>query len=142
MSELSIDLQLGQSALWLRLALGIHISTAVIPLFSVVAFWFLLMWPLIALSFFYYLRRDYWRCAPRSVKRLRFYRNSWKVQSVTGAWFDAEPVGEKLITPFLTTMSFRVVNGGKTERRKVVIFKDSVHPEPFRQLRMYLLLGG
>ncbi|WP_408635888.1 protein YgfX [Parendozoicomonas callyspongiae] len=136
----SINLQLGQSVYWLRLALAVHVSAGLFPLFSAGGLWFILLWPLLVLSFITLARRDYWRESDTAVTSLRYYRNSWRLHSRKG-WIEAELTGERLVIPFLTILRFqeKSLSGGK-RKWTVVIFRDAVHDEPYRQLRVYLLL--
>ncbi|WP_408014740.1 protein YgfX [Sansalvadorimonas verongulae] len=142
----TLDIQLGRSAVWLRLASCVHLFAAFIPLFSSVGLLTIALWPAIGFSFFYLWRRDYVRNASSSVRSLRFSEGEWTLQGsseeCSGQWLEAELTGERLITPFLTVLSFQVQIDGKKRYRRVVIFRDAVAPEPFRRLRVHLLLGG
>lgn len=87
------------------------------------------------------MHRDDLRNLTRSVQALRVHQGEWTLQSSNGRWVEAELKGERLITPFITTLSFQAVAEGKPQQYRVVIFRDAVAPEPYRRLRVYLLLG-
>ena len=141
LKDSAIELHLGRSVIWFRLTLSAHALAALAPLFSAAGLFAVLVWPFIGLSFFYLMRRDYLRNLACSVKGLRLYQGEWTLQGASGQWFDSELKGERLITPFLTALSFQAVKEGKARRYRAVIFRDAVAPEPYRRLRVYLLLG-
>ena len=136
----SINIQLGRSALWWRLTLSAHICAAVFPLFSAGGVWLILLWPFLLYSFFKLARRDFWRKADNSVLGLRCFRGFWRLQNRNG-WKPVEFVGEYLVMPLITILKFKESANRKKGRRWVdIIFRDAVQPEPYRQLRVFLLM--
>lgn len=77
------------------------------------------------------------RSRPESVLRLRYKSGVWYLQRADG-WRRVWPSGEKLVTSFLISMTFR--EDGCRQRYFVNLFSDSDRTEALHALRLRLLL--
>lgn len=95
------------------------------------AFAFLLLGALV-----YYVRRDVWMLLPSSHVALRLDVGRIVIFTRDGSELPGQILPDSVVTPFLTILN--IMPQGKTRRRSIVIFPDSLDSERFRELRVLL----
>ncbi|CAM3581896.1 protein YgfX [Parendozoicomonas haliclonae] len=123
------------------MALLVHSIAALSPFFSAAGWLTPLFWPLVVIS----LKQFHSRLVSRQsadVQGLRWFQGEWKLMLPDGHWVESQLVGERLVTPFLTVLRFTCSTSSidKPKRLAVVLFRDAVPEEPYRQLRVLIRL--
>lgn len=79
------------------------------------------------------------RSAPTALRSAGWSANGdWRLTRTDGSSVTAELLGDSFVHPVLTVLNFRIV--GTRRRESAVIMRDTLAPEPFRQLRVRIKL--
>jgi toxin CptA len=84
-----------------------------------------------------FIRRQFLLLTPDSAMAIEISSdNQLSIQTRRGEWGEYNVLGNTYVTPWLTVLNLRQ-SGGRATRR-IVILPDSVDPEDFRKLRVWL----
>lgn len=137
-APLSLDLGPSRSLSWLLFSLH---GAGYIALWSLPLPWFI---PLFGSIPMYFSLRNALGCharrsAPTALRSVGWSANGdWRLTRTDGSSATAELLGDSFVHPVLTVLNFRIV--GTRRRESAVIMRDTLAPEPFRQLRVRIKL--
>ncbi|MDT8363217.1 MAG: protein YgfX [Nitrosomonas sp.] len=139
MSDLHLQLHTSRQLTWLMLMAHGFAAVVFLPMtlnYPVVITVCAIL--LLTLSLVYYLQRYAWLLSAQSIVSLHLTaRTTCQVRLLSNDCLDcAIDVGTTFVAPYLTVLSLKT--NRIFRRRTVVILPDSVDPESFRQLRVWL----
>lgn len=92
---------------------------------------------LLAGSLYYYLRRYAWLVSPQSIVSLHLTgRNACRIRMGTSEYFNTTIDASTFVASYMTVLCLKMEQAYRY--RTVVILPDSIEPDNFRQLRVWL----
>lgn len=126
------------SRLCMGLLLLIHVA-ALLCIFALPLKWwaYLLIATILAISLIYYIELYVRFGLKRSIRTLEYEESGDWVLCTKQQQYRAKLLADSVVTNYMLILNFRLTH--KKSRRTVLVFKDALTHESFRQLRLFCL---